>query len=104
MEGALRASINFVTASQVAGAGVDVIENIKRTQINSLKLQFSRMRCDMQDGTRAMELLGSSPFSPDQRGELLTAVHTAVNGSTDGEAADGAKAQTNLYVYNYGPE
>ena len=104
MEGALRASIEFVNAAIAAGTDGVALEALRGTQVNSLKMQFSRTRSDMPDATRAMSLLGASPFTTDQRTMLLTAVQSSVAGSGDGESADNSKAQTNIYIYNYGPE
>ena len=102
MEGALKASTSYVSQSIASGASLDQLDMIRKTQVTHLRNQFSRMHGDlMEDGTRALALLGASPFDPIERSTLLSAIHSTIADTTIASDLDNTKTQTNLYIYNY---
>ena len=100
---AIKASIAYVRASEVAGTPGEAMDTVKEHQVANLRAMIAKMPICVSDATQAINVITDSPFSADHRMELMNAVHAkAQGGCVLSDVRVAAKAtQQHLFIFNY---
>ena len=105
LEAAVKATCEYIAASQQPGTSSEVMAHIKSARVDALKSAMGRISTDLPDLTRAISAINDSPFEDAQKQELLMAVHSTGHSVSHvaGDAHGTSKAQHHAFVFNYLP-